>query len=89
MLTNLLNYDNNNLEDKMAEITVKLKDELIKEYGKIFVKNFVEKQLEHLELFREMDEIEQQIKDSNMDYEKELEIIREKAWQEYKKDYFD
>jgi hypothetical protein len=89
MLTNLLIYDNNNLEDKMTEITVKLKDEMIKEYGKLFIKNFVEKQLEHLELFREMDEIEQQIKDSNMDYEKELENIKEKAWQEYKKDYFD
>lgn len=73
----------------MTEITVKLKDEMIKEYGKLFIKNFVEKQLEHLELFREMDEIEQQIKDSNMDYEKELENIKEKAWQEYKKDYFD
>jgi len=89
MLTNLLIYDNNKLEDKMTEITVKLKDELIKEYGKLFIQNFVEKQLEHLELFREMDEIEQEIKDSNMDYEKELENIREKAWQEYKKDYFD
>jgi hypothetical protein len=89
MLTNLLIYDNNKLEDKMTEITVKLKDELIKEYGKLFIQNFVEQQLEHLELFREMDEIEQEIKDSNMDYEKELENIREKAWQEYKKDYFD
>jgi len=73
----------------MTEITVKLKDELIKDYGMLFIKNFVEKQLEHLELFREMDEIEQQIKDSNMNYEKELENIREKAWQEYKKDFFD
>jgi hypothetical protein len=71
----------------MTEITVKLKDEVVKDYGELFIKNFVEKQIEHLELFREMDKIEQHIKASHMDYEKELESVRENAWQEYKKDF--
>jgi hypothetical protein len=87
-LTILLIYVNNNPEEKMTEITVKLNDELIKDYGTLFIQNFVEKQIEYLALLREMDKIEQQIKDSKMDYERELENVREKAWQEYKKDFF-
>jgi hypothetical protein len=72
----------------MTEITVKLEDKLIKDYGKVFIKKFVEKQIEYLELFRGMDKIEEQVKAANIDYEKELETVRQEAWKEYKKDFF-
>jgi hypothetical protein len=74
-------------EEKMAEITLNVKDEIIKEYGKVFIKDFFEKQLENLSLIRQMDEIKTHILSSNMDYENELENIRQEAWEEYKKDF--
>jgi hypothetical protein len=71
----------------MTEITVKLKDEVIKDYGELFIKNFIEKQIEYLGMLRTMDKIEEQVSASGMDYDKELETIRQKAWEEYKKDF--
>lgn len=71
----------------MTEITLKLKDDLVKDYGELFIKNFVEKQMEYLDLIQAMNKIEEQIMTSNMDYDKELEDVRKKAWQEYKKDF--
>jgi hypothetical protein len=71
----------------MTEITLKLEDDVIKDYGELYIKNFVEKQMEYLSLLRQMDKIEEQINISKMDYDKELENIRQKAWQDYKKDF--
>ena len=71
----------------MTEITLKLEDDVIKDYGELYIKNFVEKQMEYLSLLRQMDKIEEQINLSKMDYDKELENIRQKAWQDYKKDF--
>ena len=71
----------------MTEITLRLEDDVIKDYGELYIKNFVEKQMEYLSLLREMDKIEEQINISKMDYDKELENIRQKAWQDYKKDF--
>ncbi|MGE5343212.1 MAG: hypothetical protein ACM3SY_17205 [Candidatus Omnitrophota bacterium] len=72
----------------MTEITLNLKDDIVKKYGEIFLKKFLEKQMEYLGLSHLMDRIEEQIQDSRMDYDKELEQVRESAWQEYKKDFF-
>lgn len=71
----------------MTEITFKLKDDMVKDYGELFIKNFVEKQMEYLTLIRAMNKIEEEINASKMDYDKELETVREKAWEEYKKDF--
>ena len=71
----------------MTEITFKLKDDLVKDYGELFIKNFVEKQMEYLVLIQAMNKIEEEINASKMDYDKELETVREKAWKEYKKDF--
>ena len=71
----------------MTEITLKLKDEIVKAYGEMFVKNFFEKQMEHLNLLQAMDKIEEEIKAADIDYKKELESIRKDAWKEYKKDF--
>ena len=71
----------------MTEITLKLKDEIVKAYGEMFVKNFFEKQMEHLNLLQAMDKIEEEIKAADIDYEKELESIRKDAWKEYKEDF--
>jgi len=71
----------------MTEITVKIEDEVIKNYGELFIKNFIEKQVEHLSLLRTMDNIETQVNASGMDYEKELENVRQKAWEEYEKEF--
>jgi hypothetical protein len=71
----------------MAEITLNVKDEVIKEYGKLFIKDFFEKQLENLSLLRQMDKIKTHILSANMDYETELENVRQKAWDEYKEDF--
>ncbi|MCK4761444.1 MAG: hypothetical protein KAW12_04530 [Candidatus Aminicenantes bacterium] len=45
----------------MTEITVKLKDELIKIYGELFIKNFIEKQVEQLNFNCAADKIEEQM----------------------------
>jgi hypothetical protein len=71
----------------MTEITLKLKDEVIKDYGELFIKNFIEKQIEYLGMLRTMDKVEEQVSASGMDYDTELETIRQKAWEEYKKDF--
>lgn len=71
----------------MTEITLKLEDDVIKDYGELYIKNFVEKQMEYLSLLRQMDKIEEQINISKMDYDKELENIRQKAWEDYKEDF--
>lgn len=71
----------------MTEITFKLKDDMVKDYGELFIKNFVEKQMEYLALIQAMNKIEGEINASKMDYDKELETVREKAWKEYKKDF--
>ena len=71
----------------MTEITLKLKDEIVKAYGEMFVKNFFEKQMEHLNLLQAMDKIEEEIKAADIDYKKELESVREDAWKEYKEDF--
>ena len=80
----LIGYDS---RLKMTEITLKLEDDVIKDYGELYIKNFVEKQMEYLSLLRQMDKIEAQINISKMDYDKELENIRQKAWQDYKEDF--
>lgn len=72
----------------MTEITLKLTDEIVRQYGELFIKKFFEKQMEYFSLFQTMDRIEEEIKASDLDYNKELEKIRETAWQEYKKDFF-
>ncbi len=72
----------------MTEITLKLRDELIKEYGEVYIKDFFEKQIENLSFMRTMSRIEERIKESGMDHDKELENVRQKAWDEYKKDFF-
>lgn len=71
----------------MTEITLKLEDDVIKDYGELYIKNFVEKQMEYLSLLRQMDKIEEQINLSKADYDKELENIRQKAWEDYKEDF--
>ncbi|MGE5344022.1 MAG: hypothetical protein ACM3SY_21325 [Candidatus Omnitrophota bacterium] len=71
----------------MTEITLNLKDEIVKEYGEIFLKKYLEKQMEYLGLSHLMDKIEEQIKASDMDYDEELEKVRATAWKEYKKDF--
>jgi len=71
----------------MTEITLNVKDEVIKEYGTLFIKISLKKQLENLSLLRQMDKIKTHILSSNMDYEKELENIRQKAWMSNKGDF--
>jgi len=68
----------------MTEITVKLEDEMVKDVGRLYIRNFIEKQMEYLCLIRQMDKVEEQIKISGIDYDQELENIRQKAWHEYK-----
>lgn len=72
----------------MTEITLNLQDELIREYGELFIKKYFEKQLENLSLIRIMDNIEYQIKKSRINLSEELEFVRQSSWDEYKKDYF-
>ncbi len=72
----------------MTEITLKLTDDLVRQYGELFIRKFFEKQMGYLSLFHSMDRIEEEIKASDLDYDKELEKVRETAWQEYRKDFF-
>jgi hypothetical protein len=71
----------------MTEITLRLKDEVIKEYGEVFIKEFFEKQIEYLGFLRAMDKIETQVKASGIDYDTILENIRQEAWDNYKGDF--
>jgi hypothetical protein len=72
----------------MTEITFKLTDDLVKQYGELFIKKFFEKQMEYLSQLHSLNKIEEQINAANLDYDKELEKVRETAWQEYKQDFF-
>lgn len=72
----------------MTEITFKLTDDLVKQYGEFFIKKFFEKQMEYLSQLHSLNKIEEQINAANLDYDKELEKVRETAWQEYKQDFF-
>ncbi|MDQ1350059.1 MAG: hypothetical protein QG657_360 [Acidobacteriota bacterium] len=72
----------------MTEITFKLTDDLVKHYGELFIKKFFEKQMEYLSQLHSLNKIEEQINAANLDYDKELEKVRETAWQEYKQDFF-
>jgi hypothetical protein len=72
----------------MTEITFNLTDEMVKAYGIAFIKGFVEKQIQHLNALHTMDKIEKLVNPSDLDVDKELDSIRESAWQEYKKDFF-
>jgi len=74
----------------MTEITFNLTDDMVKAYGIAFIKGFVEKQIQHLNALHAMDKIEKLVNpsDADADFDKELDSIRENAWQEYKKDFF-
>lgn len=87
-LTILSIYGNNTARRKMTEITFKLTDEIVKQYGELFIRKLFEKQIGYLSLFHTMDRIEEGLKESKLDYDKELEKVREAAWKEYRKDFF-
>jgi len=72
------------------EITVKIKDSLITDLGVQHIKNFLQKQLQLYELQLSADKITGYIQqEENVNWEEELEKVREDAWQEYKTKFFD
>ncbi len=71
----------------MAVLKINVKDEDIKAFGEQYTKNFLKRQIRLLRLQRIMDRIEEKVIEKGIDYEAELERIREEAWQEYKEDF--
>lgn len=71
----------------MAILEINVKDEIIKEFGDQFTKDFLEKQLEILRLENIMSQMGTKIKDSKINYEEELEKVRNEAWKIHKKDF--
>ncbi len=71
----------------MAVIKMEVDDDLVKEVGLTSVKEYIEGQLSYLKLHYLSKKIGQALKESKIDYEKELEKVRKAAWKEYQEKY--
>lgn len=67
------------------EITLDVKEKVIKDFGLFQIQSFFEKQLQLLELQLIADNITNKLKQSaNVDWELEFRNVRKEAWNEYK-----
>ncbi len=66
------------------EISINVKDNLLKDFGLIHVQEFLQRQLQLYELQISANRITNYLQDTNVDWEKEFENERQIAWNEYK-----
>ena len=71
----------------MHSIQLNINDKLIQRIGMDAIKQRLERELEFLYYESVADGIENAIKTSGIDNEKELELARKNAWEEYKKEF--
>lgn len=70
----------------MGKITLEIKDEDLLQLGKTKIREEVEKTLKWMKIKGLLKSISEALSSLKVDYEKEVERIREEAWQEYKKE---
>lgn len=70
------------------KLTIEIPDEEVYELGRKTLQSKIEEYVEILKLEKVLEEVSMEIKEvfSEEDYWKEVEKIREEAWQEYKKE---
>ena len=66
------------------EISINVKDNLLKDFGLIHVQEFLQRQMQLYELQISANRITNYLQDTNVDWEKEFENKRQIAWNEYK-----
>jgi len=71
----------------MQTLQINIEDRLISKIGLASIKERLQKEIEFLYFENLADEIYQAIEKSNIDNEKELEIARQQAWDDYKQKF--
>ena len=70
----------------MGKIILEVKDEDLLQLGKIRIREEIEQTLKWMKIKKLLKGISKAVSSLKVDYEKEIEMIKEEAWQEYKKE---
>ncbi len=70
----------------MGKIILEVKDEDIIQFGELKIREEMEQTLKLMKMKVLLKDISSAIDSLKVDYEREVEMIREETWQEYKKD---
>jgi len=70
------------------EISINVKDNLLKDFGIIHVQEFLQRQLQLYELQISANRITKHLQSTNVNWEHELEQQRQSAWDDYKQKFF-
>jgi len=70
------------------EISIKVKDSLLKDFGIIHVQEFLQRQIQLYELQISANQITKHLQAENINWEQEFEQLRHSAWEEYKQKFF-
>ena len=79
-------YNCNKEEYKMGKIVLEVKDEDLLQMGKAKVKEEMEQTLKWMKIKGLLKSISEALRSLKVDYDKEIEKIKEEAWQEHKKE---
>jgi hypothetical protein len=71
----------------MMTIQIDVSEDIIEKLGQTAIKDYLQNQVNLLKLSILGEEINQAIKASNLDIEAELQLAKQKAWEEYKSQY--
>lgn len=67
------------------ELSIKVKDDLLQNFGIIYIQTYLQKQIQLLELQFLADKLSATLQEStDTDWEAEFEQARQEAWEEYK-----
>jgi len=70
----------------MGKIVLEVKDEDLLQMGKVKVKEEMEQTLKWMKIKGLLKNISEALRSLKIDYDKEIEKIKEEAWQEHKKE---
>jgi hypothetical protein len=70
----------------LGKIILEVKDEDLLQLGKIRIREEIEQTLKWMKIKKLLKGISKAVSSLKVDYEKEIEMIKEEAWQEYKKE---
>jgi len=74
------------MEDKMSKITLEIHDEDLLQLGEAKIKEELEHALRLIKMKGLLRDISAALSSLKVDYEKEIDVIKEESWKEYKKD---
>lgn len=70
--------------NKMSIIQIEIDDQIIHNMGEETLNNFIKSQIDYLKMKYLGDKFKSAVESSGVDHEKEFELARKKAWDEYK-----